>query len=89
MVVDVREVRSSREFVGRVVDGELIALDVQRSRLIASVALIRALGGSWDPATLPAPDRLYERPGAGGTAAQDETPGRWSGLGTAIRNLFK
>lgn len=69
---------------------ELIALDVQRSRLIASVALIRALGGSWDPSTLPAPDRLYERPAATGTAAsQDERPGPWSGFGTAIRNLFK
>ncbi|MBL8702818.1 MAG: efflux transporter outer membrane subunit [Alphaproteobacteria bacterium] len=66
---------------------ELAALNVQQARLVASVALIRALGGGWDAASLPAPDRLYEAPTS--EAPAPPKPGPWSGMGTAIRNLFK
>jgi hypothetical protein len=37
---------------------EQTALSIQQSRLVASVALIQALGGGWSTAALPAKDDL-------------------------------
>jgi NodT family efflux transporter outer membrane factor (OMF) lipoprotein len=34
------------------------ALNIRQSRLVASVALIEALGGSWDSSQLPGPDKI-------------------------------
>jgi outer membrane protein TolC len=71
-------------------NNEQAALDVLSRRLIATAALIGALGGSWDPGDLPAADRLYEvAPLDPGAPQPQGPPGFFDGFGTAVRNLFK
>jgi len=71
-------------------NNEQAALDVQSRRLVATAALIGALGGSWDPADMPAADRLYDVAPLDPNAPRPEgPPGFWDGFGTAVRNLFK
>ncbi|HEX2824918.1 MAG TPA: efflux transporter outer membrane subunit [Burkholderiales bacterium] len=41
---------------------ERTAVDLQSRRLAASVQLVRALGGGWDPSTMPTPQQVEAKP---------------------------
>ena len=69
---------------------EQTALTVQDNRLIASVALIQALGGGWDASQLPSADDLDTAPTAppAASAAGDEAPSWLGQMGSAIKGLL-
>jgi NodT family efflux transporter outer membrane factor (OMF) lipoprotein len=69
-------------------NNELAALNTLQNRLTAGVGLVRALGGSWDPKSMPAGADLYTYTPPGSPMQPEAEPGFWSGLGDAIKNLW-
>ena len=68
---------------------EQTALNLLQSRLVASVALIQALGGGWDVAQIPSRDDLDTAPTAppAASAATDPSPSWFNGIGTAVKGM--